>query len=83
MADSDRGAISVHGTPAGEVANAVSSEDAENADANTPQVADEPTVAVEAADGEGLTPSPTSEDSDETKSVRANDAQTPADGTLG
>ena len=63
--------------------NAVSSENAEDATAEAPIVADEPTVPVEAADSEGLTPAPTSEESDEAKSVGAIDAQTPADGTLG
>jgi small subunit ribosomal protein S2 len=64
-------------------ADAVTSENAEDANASTPMVADEPTANVEAADSPGLTPAPTDESSDEDKSVRAIDAQTPADGTLG
>ncbi len=64
-------------------AKAVTSENAEDADASTPMVADEPTADVEIADSPGMTPAPTDESSDEDKSVRAIDAQTPADGTLG
>jgi small subunit ribosomal protein S2 len=63
--------------------NSVPSEQAEDADGSTPMVADEPTANVEAADSEGMTPAPTDESNDEDKSVRAVDAQTPADGTLG
>ena len=63
--------------------NAVSSENAGDADKSTPMVADEPTADVEIEDSPGMTPAPTSEESDEAKSVGAIDAQTPADGTLG
>jgi small subunit ribosomal protein S2 len=61
----------------------VTSENAEAANAEQPMVAVESTPAVEAADSPGMTPAPTSEESDETKSVRAEDAQTPSEGTLG
>lgn len=63
--------------------NAVTSENAEDADGDSPMVANEETPAVEAAASPGMTEAPTSEESEEEKSVRSEEAQTPADGTLG
>lgn len=76
-------AFTGNGAPEGESGSAVTSENAETADAQAPMVADESTPPVEAADSEGMTPAPTSEESDEAKSVSAIDAQTPSEGTLG
>ncbi len=74
------GNITAGGTSSTE---SVSSENAENADASSPMVANEQTADVDIKDSEGMTPAPTSEEGDEAKSVRATDGQTPADGTLG